>query len=78
LFRAQRSAFGMMFGVGIGLSRRCFQACSALLDSRRLPLRILWSGLMVSSSGISSSLSCFIIGRWRSWPRFIGAYMLIS
>ena len=37
LVRAPRFAFEMMFGVGIGLSRRRFQACSALLDSRRLP-----------------------------------------
>jgi hypothetical protein len=35
LKRALRFAFGMMFGVGIGLSKRLFQACSTLLDSRR-------------------------------------------
>jgi hypothetical protein len=78
LVRALRFAFGMMFCVGIGLSKRCFQACSTLLDSRKLPLRIVWSGLMVPSSGIFSSLGCFMIGRWRSWPCFIGACMLVS
>jgi hypothetical protein len=29
--RALKFAFGMMYGVGIGLSRRRFQACTALL-----------------------------------------------
>ena len=38
LVRAPRFVFGMMFGVGIGLSRRSFPACSALLDSRKYPL----------------------------------------
>jgi hypothetical protein len=53
---ALRSAFGMMNGEGIVLSKRHFLACSLLPDSGRLPLRIIWSILMVLSNGISSSL----------------------
>jgi hypothetical protein len=41
--RAQRSLFGMIFGVGIELSKRLFLACLILQALRRLPLRIMWS-----------------------------------
>jgi hypothetical protein len=37
LVKARRFAFGMMFGVVIGLSRRSIPTCSALLDSRKRP-----------------------------------------
>jgi hypothetical protein len=63
LARAQRSAFGLMFGVGIELLKRLFLACLTLQASRRRPLRIMWRDQMELSNGISSLLGCFMIGR---------------
>jgi hypothetical protein len=39
--RAQRSIFGMIFGVGIELLKRLSLACFILQALRRLPLRIM-------------------------------------
>jgi hypothetical protein len=35
--KVRRFAFGRMFGVEIGVLRRSFPACTALLDSRKHP-----------------------------------------
>ena len=73
----KRFAFGMIFGVGIELLKRFFRVCLFLLALRRHPLRTIWSAQMESSNGTSSLLGCFMTGRWRFWPRFIGACMLV-
>jgi hypothetical protein len=78
LMRALRSAFGMTFGVGIELLKRHFLVCLSLPAWRRRPLRIMWSGQMVLYYGISSFLGWSMIGRWKLWPRFIGACILVS
>jgi hypothetical protein len=54
--RAQRSAFGMIFGLGIELLKRLFLACLILPISRRHLLRIMWSDPMELSNGIYSFL----------------------
>ena len=78
LARALRSAYGMTFGVGIELLKRHFLVCLSLPVSRRRPLQIMWSGQMVLYNGISSFLGWSVIGRWRLWPRLIGACILVS
>jgi hypothetical protein len=77
LARALGFAFGMIFGVGTELLKALFLVCLALPASRRRPLRTIWSAQMELSNGTSSLLGCFMTGRWRFWPRFTGAYMLV-
>jgi hypothetical protein len=46
-----RPVFGRMFGMGKALSKTRFLVCLTLLDAGKRLLRIIWSILMVSSSG---------------------------
>jgi hypothetical protein len=55
LVRVRKFAFGMMFGVVRAPLRRSILACSALLDSRKRQLQIIWSILTTSFNGIFSS-----------------------
>jgi hypothetical protein len=51
-----RSVSGRMFGVGSVLTKTLFLVFSALPDSERRPLQIMWSVPTVSSNGTLCSL----------------------
>jgi hypothetical protein len=73
-----RSVFGRIFGVGSVLSKTRFLVSLALLDSKRRPLQTMCSVPTVLFSGTLCLLTCYMTGRWRCWPRFAAACIVIS